>query len=568
MLVRLVGGHVYDPSQGWEGTPRDLYLRDERMAACPAGDERIDYEYDVSGQIVMAGGIDPHTHIGGGKLNIARMLVPELLTAEANGQRAAVRDPLLAERRDNFLPTAPLAGKRYLEMGYTACFEPAMIACNARATHAELADVPAVDSGAYVLLGNDDCLLKMIRDQVPQALINAYVAATVNATQAIGVKVVNAGGIHAFKYNQRSLDVDQTSDQLGITPGQVIRTLARAVDEIGLPQPLHVHASNLGVAGNIESTLKTIAAADGHRLHLTHVQFHSYGAAGPKQFSSAAEQLVKALHQNPQVTIDVGQVMFGQTITISADTMHQFSSRPLAKPRKSIILDVECEAGCGVVPFRYRHKRFVNALQWAIGLELFLMVDDPRRVFLTTDHPNGGPFTTYPHLMRLLMDRSFRETALAEIDPDAAAASQLSGMEREYSLSDIAMMTRLAPAEFLGLRALGRLSVGAIADVAVYPSPSKQPASWDQVFATPRLVFRRGRLVVCDGRMIDTVAKQNWRAELDWDRGWQDEIAKRIDSTATLPWHALQISTAEMASSIGVESQNCLQSPPEPQQGG
>ncbi|XZE53186.1 formylmethanofuran dehydrogenase subunit A [Planctomycetaceae bacterium SH139] len=563
MLTKLTAGRVYDPTQQWRGEPRDLYIRDQQLTASVGAVERIDYEYDLTDHIVMAGGIDPHTHIGGGKLTIARMLLPELLQAvAADGRRAAVRDPLLANRRDTFLPTSPLVGRRYLEMGYTACFEPAMIACNARGTHAEMADVPAIDSGAYVLLGNDDCLLTMIRDRVPQALINAYVAAMVEATQAIGVKVVNAGGIHAFKYNQRHLDVDQPHPKLGVTPSEIIRCLTRAVDEIGLPQPLHVHASNLGMAGNIDSTLKTIAAADGRRIHLTHVQFHSYGADGPKNFSSAAEQIARAVQQHPNLTIDVGQVMFGQTVTLSADTMHQFTSRRWAKPRKSVILDIECQAGCGVVPFRYQHRRFVNALQWAIGLELFLMVDDPSRVFLTTDHPNGGPFTTYPHLMRLLMDRTFRETALAEIDPDAAASSQLRGLTRQYTLDDIALMTRSAPAKFLGLANLGHLADGAVADIAVYPPVADQAApAWDEIFAHPTHVFRRGRLVVRDGQMIDSVAKVNHTVRPVWDRSLQPQLAARLAESSGLDWQLMGIRDEEMRSDIGVdvEIQACRQ---------
>ncbi len=45
------------------------------------------------------------------------------------------------------------------------------------------------------------------------------------------------------------------------------------------------------------------------------------------------------------------------------------------------------EAGCGVVPFKYTDQSFVNALQWAIGLETFLLTEDPDKIFLTTDHP-------------------------------------------------------------------------------------------------------------------------------------------------------------------------------------
>lgn len=476
-LIRLAGGTLCDPSSGYtDGVRGDLFIRDSRIV--DPGDHatrdrwRIDADQtiDCAGCVVMAGGVDLHTHIGGGKVTLARMLMPESMPCE-------------------FLPTTHATGDAYLKMGYTIAVEPAMLACNARQAHAEMADTPHLDTAAYVLLGNDRVLLKLIGQGSPQSLINDYVAFMVTATQAIGVKVVNAGGIDAFKFNIREMDVDTVHPMYGVTPGQVVRTLARAVYEIGLPHPLHVHCSNLGVPGNIRSTLATIRAADGLPIHITHAQFHSYGDGGSKKFSSAAAQLAEMLRLHPNVTIDVGQVMFGQTVTISGDTMHQFANFRFAKPRKSALVDIECEAGCGVVPFKYRNRQFVNALQWAIGLELFLMVDDPSRVFLTTDHPNGGPFTAYPHLIRLLMDRSFRETALAEIDPDAAASSQLGGMDREYSMDEIATMTRSAPARLLGLGDRGSLAAGNAADVVVYQENENRQA----MFESPRVVVRGGK---------------------------------------------------------------------------
>jgi formylmethanofuran dehydrogenase subunit A len=540
VITHLIGCQAYDASQGWDGTPRDLWIQDDQFIDPPGDGARVDYRVDLTGHIAMAGAIDLHTHIGGGKANIARLLLPELMAGKSGPWTGnTLRDPLLTERVDHFLPPAPMVGRRYLEMGYTACFEPAMIACNARGTHAELADTPGIDTGAYVVLGNEDMLLAMVRDRVDQQKINDYVAAMVLATRALGVKVVNPGGINAFKFNVRSLDVDVPHPIYGVTPGQMIRVLSRAVDEIGLAQPLHVHASNLGVAGNIESTLKTIEAADGHRIHLTHVQFHSYGKSGSQGFSSGAEQIARAIETHPNLTIDVGQIMFGQTVTISADSMHQFASRKIAKPRKSVIVDIECQAGCGVVPFRYENKRFVNALQWSIGLELFLMVNDPSRVFLTTDHPNGGPFTSYPHLIRLLMDRSFRETALAEIHPDAAAASQLAGMDREYSVAEIAEMTRLAPANFLGLQRMGRLATGCVADLAVY----KFSNNWERTFAAPTHVYRRGRLVVRNGRLFDLAPKVTHRAN--------PVCASSIDLGETIP-----ISDDEMFDQIKVRCES------------
>lgn len=195
MLIKLAGGSVFDPAQNLAGEVRDLYIQDGRVLSEVPEPERIEAEYDLTDHVVMAGAIDLHTHIGGGKTTIARMLLPELLAAGGRGPGERLyRDPLMYGQEDGFLPTAPIAGRRYVEMGYTACFEPAVLPSNARAAHAELADTPMIDTGGYVILGNEDVLLGMIRDSVDQALINNYVAFMVTATQCIGVKVVNAGG--------------------------------------------------------------------------------------------------------------------------------------------------------------------------------------------------------------------------------------------------------------------------------------------------------------------------------------------------------------------------------------
>lgn len=537
-MTRLVGGRVFDPASGENDVRRDIWIDGDRIVDEAGIDIRratAATTIDVRNCVLMAGGIDLHTHIGGGKLTIGKMLMPE-------------------SRPSEFLPSTFATGHAYASMGYSAAFEPAMIACNARQAHAEMADTPHLDTGAYVLLGNERVLLRLLADGAPQSLINDYVAWMVTATQAIGVKVVNAGGIDAFKFNVRAMDVDTPHPRFGVTPGQVIRSLAAAVNQIGLAHPLHVHCSNLGVAGNISSTLATIRAADGYPIHLTHAQFHSYGNAGSQGFSSAAAELVQALNAHPNVTIDVGQIMFGQTITISGDTMHQYENIRFARPRKSVLVDIDCEAGCGVVPFQYRNKLFVHSLQWAIGLELFLMIDDPSRVILTTDHPNGGPFTSYPHLIRLLMDRSFRETALSEINPDAAASSDLRGIAREYTLDDIAVMTRSAPAKLLGLAGVGTLAPGAVADVVVYEDKPNR----EQMFTHPRMLIRRGQVIELSEHDAAShgwsqVKKVTHTVRPSFDRRSVEKLAKLHAETSSFRFERLVISDDELASQIGTE---------------
>jgi len=522
--IRIRGGKVYDPIHGVDGEVRDIGVRGGRIVALDPR-EPVTQEIDASGGVVMAGGIDMHSHIGGGKMNLARLLLPE--DHRRGLEPAALPDnPLELPSCGTCIPGTLATGYRYAEMGYTAAFEPAMVAGNARHAHLEMGDVPIIDHGAYVMLGNDEMFLRLLHEGAPPELLRDYVGHVVHATKAMGVKVVNPGGISAFKFNQRKLDVDEAHTHWQVTPRQIVGALARAIHEIGLAHPLHIHASNLGVPGNIESTLQTIAALDGLRGHLTHVQFHAYGREGPKKFSSAALQLAEAVNANPNVSIDVGQILFGQTVTASGDTMRQHANAELGSPRKWIGADIECDAGCGVVPFRYREQSYVNALQWAIGLEIFLLVDDPWRIVLTTDHPNGAPFTSYPHLIRLLMDKGFRDEQLAKLHPEVAAQSALKDIRRELTMYEIAILTRSAPARLLGLADRGQLGVGAAADVTVY----RDAADPEAMFTTPAWVLKDGVPVVKDGRVIATPAGGTHFATPGFDPGIERVLDARTDA--------------------------------------
>jgi formylmethanofuran dehydrogenase subunit A len=542
MLTKLTGGKVFDPANGIDGEIRDIYIRDGKIVDTPSASETIHHVYPLDGKIVMAGAIDLHTHIGGGKVNIARTMLPE-------DQRGKIRrrTELTRSGGGHAAPSTLAAGYRYAEMGYTSCFEPAVLPVNARQAHMEMADTPMVDTGGYAMLGNDDLLLQLIAEGAEQQTINDYVAWTLHASQCIGIKVVNPGGISAFKFNQRALDVDDLHAHYQLSPRDILRTLTHALSELGVPHPLHVHSSNLGVPGNFLSTLATMDAAEGRPIHLTHIQFHSYGTEGDRKFSSSAAEIAEAVNGRPNVSIDVGQVMFGQTVTVSGDTMRQYANHGHAHPNKWTCMDIECDAGCGVVPFRYRDQNFVNALQWAIGLELFLMVDDPWRVFLTTDHPNGAPFTSYPHLIRLLMDRGFRNDLLGQINPEAAAASRLSSLKREYSLYEIAIMTRAAPARILGLADRGHLAPGALADITVY-HPHDNP---EQMFERPMLVFKRGEVIVEEGHITRPVEGTTQVVRPDYDPGIEKLIGNWFERYHSIGLDNFKISDDEMAEGIG-----------------
>ena len=543
--IHLKNGKVFDPTNRVFNKKKDVYISDGKIVKSLK--KKADRIIDCTDKIVMPGAIDLHTHIGGGKVNIARLMLQEF-------HNNSDRDYDLTA---DFVPSTLKTGLQYIGMGYTSCFEPALLPMNARQSHSEMADIPFVDKGGYALLGNDDYLLNLISKGAHQSEINDYVAFILKASQCIGIKVVNAGGINAFKFNQRALDVDEKSIRYKITPRKIVNVLARAVYELGVPHPLHVHCSNLGVPGNFKSTIETIKAAEGLPIHITHIQFHSYGDNGDRKFSSASAEITEYLNKVPNLTCDVGQVMFGQTVTMSGDSMTQHKNHKHAHPKKWLCMDIECDAGCGVVPFKYRDQSFVNALQWAIGLETFLLAEDAEKIFLTTDHPNGGPFTSYPHLIKLLMDKTFRDDLLARLAIDISEHTILKDIKREYTLSEIATMTRSAPAKILGLKNKGSLSDGADADITVYDT---RLSDIEDMFAHPSHVIKDGILVVKNGEIKDYIWGKTQVVRPEYDPSIVKKLDKHFKKYNTIGLSNFVISNDEMSEVIGsdVNINDCL----------
>lgn len=538
MLIKLKGGKVYDPAHQIDGKVLDIYIRDGRIVPHPTSAETITKEYDLTGKVVMAGAIDMHTHIGGGKVNIARLLLPEDHRADP-----AVHSEFCRAGCGHVAPSTLTTGYRYAEMGYTAAFEPALSPVNARQSHLEMGDTPIIDKGGYAMIGSDDFYLRMLAAKKDQNAINDYVAWILHASQAIGIKVVNPGGINAFKFNQRALNLDELNVHYQVSPRDILKSLSRAVHELGIPKPLHVHGNNLGVPGNMETTLKTMGAVEGYPVHLTHIQFHSYGTEGDRKFSSGAAAIAEALNKHKNVSADVGQILFGQTVTASGDNMRQHANAAFGSPKKSVIMDIECDSGCGVVPFKYKDQNFVNALQWAIGLEIFLLTDDPWRIFLTTDHPNGAPFTSYPHLIKLLMDKSFRNETFAKLNLDAQAMSTLGAIDREYSLYEIAIMTRAGAAKLIGLHDRGHLGVGAGADITVYTDDADR----EKMFSKPDYVFKDGELVVKDGQIVKVTWGKTHTVKPEFDRSIEKDLKQYFDTYHTMNMENFKVADDEIS---------------------
>jgi formylmethanofuran dehydrogenase subunit A len=526
MTLRITGGRVYDPANGVAGEVRDVCLRDGKVVSdLPADAARI----DARGMVVMPGGVDIHAHIAGPKVNAARRLTPEEHRADVHERTAVMRSGT-----GGTVPSTFVTGYRYALLGYTTVVEAAAPPLAARHVLSELRDTPMIDALFLILLGNNVALFDLIRRD--PARVRDAIAWWLEATGGYGVKLVNPGGVERWK--RRLGDVTSLDDDVaGLTPRKVIDVIASAVHELGLPHPVHVHCNNLGVPGNWRTTMDTLATMEGRRAHLAHLQFHAYGGRPGGRMRSRAPDIAEYLGAHPEFSADIGQVMFGDATTMTADAPVSERLRDVTGG-KWVNADTEVETGCGIVPFTYREKNYVHALQWGIGLELFLLSRDPWRLVLSTDHPNGGSFLSYPRLIRLLMDREFRNEQLRRANRRAIERTVLlDDLDREYTLEEIAIVTRAGPARLLGLRDKGHLGAGADADVTVYD----ERADREEMFATPRYVIKAGRVVVREGELVEALAGDLLRVAAPHDPAVEDVLRDRFEERYTVQFDSYPV---------------------------
>ena len=540
-LLKIAGGRVIDPQHGVDEEPRDVWIKNGQVIDPPTDpDLRPDRTIDARGYIVMPGGVDIHCHVAGAKVDASRLLRPEerrLESGKARHEHNHFQGGTLGS-----CPSASITGQLYSGMGYTSVNDAAIAPAGAYLAHEELADTPLVDRSMLVLAGNHRYMLEVLASGEHE-LIEPFVRWLVRRSGSLGIKVVNPGGIEAWKQGKgRITKLDDPVPEFGVTPRMILESLCKASQQIGLPHAVHLHSLNLGLPGNTATTIETLAALAGLPVHLAHVQFHSYGGNpnDPGSLRADVGQLVEHLNSHPEVSVDIGQVLFGPTTVMTADgATAQYLAGLTGK--KLLADHVELETGCGVMPIEYKDKNLVHAVQWATGLEWFLRVDNPWQVALSTDHPNGAAFTAYPELMALLADSTYRDECLARLPEAVRERTGLREISRSYSLSELAIITRAAPAKMLGLTHKGHLGAGADGDVTIYqPSDDLR-----KMFAMPRWVVKSGVVIVDDTEIRNLAAGVTHRSNVpELEPEALEPIRRWWKLNATSDWSSADIGSS------------------------
>ncbi len=508
MELLIKNGAVFDPKNGIAGDKTDISIKDGKIVDKVGTKASV---IDAGGRLVMPGGVDAHSHIAGAKVNVGRIMRPED-TRSGIKPRTKLTRPCTGYT----VPNVYAMGYRYAQMGYTTVFEAAQAIMKARHTHEELEEIPIIDKGALTLFGSNWPTMDFVREKDMDKLA-AYVAWGLLASRGFGVKVVNPGGGEMWGYGKNVSGLDDVVPNFDVTPAQIIVSLMKVNEMLGLPHSVHLHCNNLGKPGNYKTTLASMELAkqvkpskDRQVLHVTHVLFNAWGGTNWGDLESKADEVANYINSSDNVTMDMGQLIFGSATTMTADGPMQYANAKLLHA-KWANGDVELEDASGVVPIFYAKQISVHAIMWAIGLELALLTKDPYKVLLTTDHPNGGPFVNYPEVMALLMSNKKRQEEIKTLHEAVNKRTKIPGIDRELDFSDIAIMTRAGSAKVLGLLdTKGHLGVGADADVSIYDlkpdqiDPSVEHAKIKSAFSSAAYTIKGGEVVVKDGQITAT----------------------------------------------------------------
>ncbi|MFP3908387.1 MAG: formylmethanofuran dehydrogenase subunit A [Archaeoglobaceae archaeon] len=507
MALHIKNGFVIDPKNGINGK-MDLFVKDGVIVDQSEVKDNECEVIDASNKLVVAGGIDIHAHIATRKVNAGRAMRPEefrTVRGKSNNRfRSTVGRTLL---------TSPGIGYEYAKMGYTTAVEPATPPLYTLHTHEELNSIPIIDKVCLPLFGNWHLVFKFAAEKDIEKLAS-FISWAMDRMKGYGVKLVNPGGVEAWMYGSNVHHIDDQVPGFDVTVREVITSLMKANDELKMPHSIHIHCNNLGNPGNYETTLETLKLARGMKkdkrqnLHATHVQFNAFSGSEWKDISSGAEEIAKYVNNSDNVTMDMGQVIFGHSTTMTADSPFQFEMHKLMR-KKWVNSDVELETGGGIVPVVYKPGSPVHAVMWTIGLELGLLVD-PDKNAVSTDYPNGGPFEKYPYIMTMLLSKKYREEEMKKAHKYIQRSTNLPSIETERTLEDIIKLTRTTPAKILGLEDKGHLGTGADADIAIYDINPQElnPNNYKEIekaLSSPACTIKGGEVVAKDGKLVKDI---------------------------------------------------------------
>lgn len=251
--------------------------------------------------------------------------------------------------------------------------------------------------------------------------------------------------------------------------------------------PPHIHLPHLAEGEGISTIELLLGKLGEKRCHLSHLSHYAFEDFRGK-LRPATKKAAKLLDKCRNVTFDLAPITFGRTLAFTVD--EKLFDR-IAKGNAESSVSRK-NSPYRALPYTFKKESYMDSMLWIAGMELLLYIKDLSRACLSIDFPSGGGIAgSYPLIIACLMDKDKRDAVLKSLNRSAVSVSSLGSIAREYSLYEIATVTRSAPATVCKLAERGHLGAGALADVVIY----EKSADIEKMFAAPRVVIKDGQVI-------------------------------------------------------------------------
>ncbi len=315
-LTKIAGGTVYDPANGVDGEVRDIWIdgRQDRRRRRPTPTVRPRETIDAT-----RAGRD------------ARRRGHALPHRRARGQRRAADHARAAPRRGERPAAHRAHPQRHARHGPQHVRHRLQVRRprlhhrvrrrrrrrSARGTPTTSSPTrPCIDKG-YLRPRWATTTTRCERiERGDRERLRMFLAWLLGATRGYALKLVNPGGVEAWKQSPaaRGHGLDDAVPGFDVTPRPIIREIVAAANDLGLPHPAHIHCNQLGMPGNWRTTLDTMRGRRGppRPLHPHPVpQLRRRRGGRVLACRAASRELADYVNAHPNLTVDVGQVMFG-----------------------------------------------------------------------------------------------------------------------------------------------------------------------------------------------------------------------------------------------------------------
>src|SRR3970040_504286 len=178
--IRIKGGRVYDPLHGLNGVVKDVCVEDGKIVKeCDGAAEGL----ESRSLVILLGGVDIHPPLASPAVNAARGLRPE-----DHRLLCCPRKPGLRSGVGFTVPSTFTTGYLYAHLGCTTVMEAATPPIGTRHTHEALHDIPMVDKGCYLLMGNNEFILQYLKSGDLEK-IKRYVAWLLHSLKGVVLKL-------------------------------------------------------------------------------------------------------------------------------------------------------------------------------------------------------------------------------------------------------------------------------------------------------------------------------------------------------------------------------------------